>query len=34
MVKQGYLLQSASWGLDNGANGDWPADHRYAQRER
>jgi hypothetical protein len=29
-----YLLQLASWGLDDGSEGDWPARHRYALREQ
>ena len=27
-----YLLQLASWGLDDGLAGDWPSEHRYALR--
>ncbi len=29
-----HLLQLASWGLDDGAEGNWPADHRYALQEQ
>jgi hypothetical protein len=29
-----YLLQLASWGLDDGTEGDWPEDHGYALREQ
>ena len=29
-----YLLQLASWGLDDGSAGDWPSEHRYALREQ
>ena len=29
-----HLLSLASWGLDNGAEGDWPDKNRYALREQ